>query len=149
MPVYSWLRSLQQVYDSRGHLQPSHPDVGPVRGRNPLGLRFVRRVRLADLLRPDGIISLSRRENRSPRFDCWNWNNYDSRPSCVRCQRTRRSHAWCGSFSQRGSYIHLSKPHHRLVRRRSSNGNNPEPTRTHSRSYRPNRSHLVGDFLPR
>ena len=42
--------------DCRGHLQPGYarterhlrqPDVGPVQGRNPLGLRFLRRFRLA------------------------------------------------------------------------------------------------------
>src|SRR5437870_394518 len=42
--------------DCRGHLQPGyaraerhlrHPDVGPVQGQNPLGLRFLRSFRLA------------------------------------------------------------------------------------------------------
>src|SRR6266540_2276256 len=46
----------------RGHLQPGyaraerhlrHPDVGPVQGRNPLGLRFLRRFRLARTVEGD------------------------------------------------------------------------------------------------
>ena len=48
--------------DCRGHLQPgyaraerhlSRPDVGPVQGRNPLGLRFLRRFRLAGTVEGD------------------------------------------------------------------------------------------------
>src|ERR1035437_4348089 len=48
--------------DCRGHLQPGyaraerhlrHPDVGPVQGRNPLGLRFLRRFRLARAVEGD------------------------------------------------------------------------------------------------
>jgi len=48
--------------DCRGHLQPGyaraerhlrHPDVGPVQGRNPLGLRFLRRFRLARTVEGD------------------------------------------------------------------------------------------------
>src|SRR5213594_3548568 len=48
--------------DCRGHLQPGyaraerhlrHPDVGPVQGRNPLGLRFLRRFRLARTIEGD------------------------------------------------------------------------------------------------
>src|SRR5438105_1737148 len=48
--------------DRRGHLQPGnaraerhlrHPDVGPVQGRNPLGLRFLRRFRLARTVEGD------------------------------------------------------------------------------------------------
>src|SRR5438876_10335335 len=32
-----------------------HPDVGPVQGRNPLGLRFLRRFRLARAVEGDGL----------------------------------------------------------------------------------------------
>jgi hypothetical protein len=48
--------------DSRGHLQPGyaraerrlrHPDVGPVQGQNPLGLRFLRRFRFARTVEGD------------------------------------------------------------------------------------------------
>src|SRR5713101_3617922 len=48
--------------DCRGHLQPAyaraeghlrHPDAGPVQGRNPLGLRFLRRFRLAGTVEGD------------------------------------------------------------------------------------------------
>src|SRR5260221_9996167 len=48
--------------DCRGHLQPGyaraerhlrHPDVGPVQGRNRLGLRFLRRFRLARTVEGD------------------------------------------------------------------------------------------------
>src|SRR6266513_4534056 len=48
--------------DCRGHLQPGYarterhlrqPDVGPVQGRNPLGLRFLRRFRLARTVEGD------------------------------------------------------------------------------------------------
>src|SRR5437867_5816697 len=48
--------------DCRGHLQPGYaraerhlrlPDVGPVQGRNPLALRFLRRFRLAKTVEGD------------------------------------------------------------------------------------------------
>src|SRR5256885_817945 len=48
--------------DCRGHLQPGYaraerhlrrPDVGPVQGRNPLGLRFLRRFRLVRTVEGD------------------------------------------------------------------------------------------------
>src|SRR5882724_2762030 len=44
-PSSTWVRSGER------HLR--HPDVGPVQGRNPLGLRFLRRFRLARTVEGD------------------------------------------------------------------------------------------------
>src|SRR3989304_10476010 len=65
MPLLLLTHSLQPLFapcDCRGHIQPGyaraerhlrHPDVGSVQGRNPLGLRFLRRFRLARTVEGD------------------------------------------------------------------------------------------------
>src|SRR5450631_1028546 len=44
---YSTAGGTQRHADQHFKTTPSHPDVGPVQGRNPLGLRFLRQFRLA------------------------------------------------------------------------------------------------------